>query len=386
MRIMFFSSMLININHYAKAFSKFGHEFFMVPLISSGKRSEYEKSRSMFKDVGSPNVRFCPVYLSSPNEGLSNLANPIILLSDFRSIFEAIRSVKPDVVIVMYLSQAYPFILLRKFLGYDVYTIAVGSDVLEDKGALQGLLRRVVYRGSRSIFAVSHELEEEILGGGGRNVLVLPTGVDPAFLRPLGSKIELREKWGFQGEDFIILTLSQLVKVKSLDDVLRATCLVKKDSSAPVKLIMAGDGPERRTLEDLALKLGISDDVLFPGFVDETEKLELFNIADVYVLASLREGLPFSLLEAMACGCVCVSTPVGGIPRVIDGETNGFLADVGDYRDLAEKIGKAISLPPEESSSIRDGARRTIEADYDFAKLTEKMMKIIESQRCQGVM
>lgn len=80
-------------------------------------------------------------------------------------------------------------------------------------------------------------------------------------------------------------------------------------------------------LEELSSKLSLKNKVIFLGFVSELEKLELLNLADIYVLASLREGLPFSLLEAVSTDCICLATPVEDVGRVIVEKQNGFLLE-----------------------------------------------------------
>jgi glycosyltransferase involved in cell wall biosynthesis len=128
----------------------------------------------------------------------------------------------------MYLLHAYPLIIIKKILNFELFTIAVGSDVLENKDVIYRTIRRLVYRKSNFIFAVSHELENAIREEGRLNTLVIPTGVDPNFLKLLNSREELRRKWGFREDDFIILTLSLLVKVKCIDDLIRAISILKK--------------------------------------------------------------------------------------------------------------------------------------------------------------
>ena len=91
-------------------------------------------------------------------------------------------------------------------------------------------------------------------------------------------------------------------------------------------------------LERLAKDLGIREHVKFVGSVDYSEMPLYYQSADVYVQMPSSDGLPYSLLEAMACGLPVISTPVGGNAENIEEARNGFLVEVGNCRDLAERI------------------------------------------------
>ena len=90
-----------------------------------------------------------------------------------------------------------------------------------------------------------------------------------------------------------------------------------------VQLVLVGSGPLERALRDDARSLGLSDRVVFAGSRDDVA--ELLPAFDVFALSSQNEGLPISLLEAMAAGVPCVATSVGGVPEVIHNGNEGLL-------------------------------------------------------------
>ena len=107
-------------------------------------------------------------------------------------------------------------------------------------------------------------------------------------------------------------------------------------SKIPAKLLLIGDGPERKNLEELCRQLNLCDDIRFLGKQDAIE--ELLALADVFLLPSENESFGLAALEAMACEVPVVSSNAGGIPEVnIEGET-GFLCEVGDTKTMAEKV------------------------------------------------
>jgi len=95
------------------------------------------------------------------------------------------------------------------------------------------------------------------------------------------------------------------------------------------------------------------------------------------VLASYSEGLPFVLLEAMACGTMCVSTPVGDIGKLIRTGYNGFLVKTGDPANLADKMKEALSLPVVKRLIISVRARETVERDFDLQRIMLRMVQTL---------
>jgi N-acetyl-alpha-D-glucosaminyl L-malate synthase BshA len=100
----------------------------------------------------------------------------------------------------------------------------------------------------------------------------------------------------------------------------------------PSKLLLIGDGPERRNAEELTRALDLEDDVRFLGKQDAIE--ELMAVADLFLIPSEKESFGLAALEAMACEVPVISTNAGGLPEVnIHGET-GYLSDVGNVEEM----------------------------------------------------
>lgn len=106
-----------------------------------------------------------------------------------------------------------------------------------------------------------------------------------------------------------------------------------------VRLILGGDGEIDKT-RALIKDKGIADKVELKGWLSGQDKIDAFRNADIYVLPSYNEGLPVSILEAMAAGLPIISTPVGGIPEAVIQEVNGYLVEPGDCDSLAKAIEK----------------------------------------------
>lgn len=157
-------------------------------------------------------------------------------------------------------------------------------------------------------------------------------------------------------------TVCRLVPEKGVADLLHAAknvLLRHRD----VRFLIAGDGPARLELEELAHKLGISSHVTFSGFCKDMPST--YAAMDVFVLPSWNEGMPMSVIEAMAAGKPVVSTFVGALPEVITDKT-GVLIAPGDHqtmakvlttlidnRDLRESMGREAAIRARKSFSVQ---------------------------------
>lgn len=137
---------------------------------------------------------------------------------------------------------------------------------------------------------------------------------------------DIREELGLRNKDFVILVVGRLEKNKNCGTVIDA---VKKVPD--VKLVFCGDGEDRSILEEQAKE--IKDRVIFLG--NRSDMSDIYHIADCFVLASYREGLSRSIMEAMACGLPCIVTDIRGNRDLIDKE---YLFEPTDVDGLAEKI------------------------------------------------
>jgi glycosyltransferase involved in cell wall biosynthesis/SAM-dependent methyltransferase len=163
------------------------------------------------------------------------------------------------------------------------------------------------------------------------NAVVASRGATPASaaLRATMSKGTARP---------VVLTLARLTAQKGLPVLLRAAAELPD-----VAFAIAGVGPDRAALETLAQQLGIADRVSFLGFRSDTAAL--LASADVFVLPSLSEGLPLSVLEAMSAGRPVIATAIGGTDEVLtDGET-GLLVESGNSRALAAAVRRLLDDP-----------------------------------------
>jgi glycosyltransferase involved in cell wall biosynthesis len=138
----------------------------------------------------------------------------------------------------------------------------------------------------------------------------------------------------------LVLFLGRLEAKKGIYDLLDAIAGVRA-ALPDVRLVCAGDG-DRIGVARYAERLGIADAVKFTGWVGPSGKRALLESAAVYALPSYSEGIPMSLLEAMAAGVPAVASPVGGIPEVLTDGVSGLLAAPGDVATLTRLLRKLL--------------------------------------------
>jgi N-acetyl-alpha-D-glucosaminyl L-malate synthase BshA len=141
-----------------------------------------------------------------------------------------------------------------------------------------------------------------------------------------------------QPEERVLTHISNFRPVKRTDDVIRI--FEKVQQQMPAKLLMVGDGPEKRSAELLAKKLGIYDKVIFLG--NSSEVAEILCYTDVFLLPSKTESFGLAALEAMAAETPVISTNTGGLPEVNVNGVTGFLSDIGDVDDMANNALKIL--------------------------------------------
>ncbi len=140
----------------------------------------------------------------------------------------------------------------------------------------------------------------------------------------------------------MLVAAGRLTRQKGFDLLLQALPAVVAQMP-DLRLLIAGEGPERRALAGQAARLRLQERVRFLGARDDLEAL--FAAADGFVLPSRSEGSPYVLLEAMALGLPVVATEVGGVPAMLDGGANGLLVRAEDPPALAAAILRLVQFP-----------------------------------------
>lgn len=157
------------------------------------------------------------------------------------------------------------------------------------------------------------------------------TAYDPR--RPL--RRQVRAELGLPDESFVVIQVARLNRLKDHPTALRGFRRVV-DTVPLARLLLVGDGEERPSIERMIRELHLQNVVHLLGSRDDVPRL--LQAADVFLLTSITEGIPLTLIEAMATGLPCVATRAGGVDEVVVNKETGLLSDVGDAGSLAEQL------------------------------------------------
>ena len=229
-----------------------------------------------------------------------------------------------------------------------------------------------LFKRANALTAVSQALLDdavELYGPSIRNASVIHNGVGPQWFE---GPLEPYSNTNY------ILFVGRLHAVKGVDLLLNSwkevACRFPK-----TELWLAGDGPERQNLESLAGSLGVSKTVRFLGAKTLQELPALYRNARAVVLPSRREGLPISLLEAGACGAICIGTRIPGIPEIIQDGVTGYIVPPESPQELAKAMTKTLGLAPEQVAKMRQATRDYIAAEFSMQRMIDSYVAVYES-------
>lgn len=251
-------------------------------------------------------------------------------------------------------------VLLGRHFRKPVVVSARGSDINQYKKL--PLIRRLLQftlRNADRVIAVSHSLKGSMidLDVPADKIVVIPNGIDLSKFKPLPRE-KAKRALGLPDER-VILSVGNLNQNKGFDLLIRAMrILADHPGTGRTTLTIIGDGPAHKPLSHLAASLKLHDRVRLVGSVSHDALYLWYSAADVFCLASGREGLPNVILESLACGTPVVATAVGGIPEIITSDTVGFLTE-RDELSLAETITRALNRSWDREKLVRHVQERT---------------------------
>lgn len=198
-----------------------------------------------------------------------------------------------------------------------------------------------------------------------KSVSVVPYGIDLDQFQPQERPAR---------REVVVGTVARLSQEKGLDTLLRAFARLAGDGRE-IRLVIAGDGPERRKLARLAGDLDIESRTEFRGEVKHEEVPSVLAELDIFAIPSLAEGFGVAALEAAAMKLPVVGSNVHGIPDVVDDGRTGLLVPPGDEKTLAEAISR-LADDAELRREMGESARAFVEERYDWRENAAQMERI----------
>ena len=221
------------------------------------------------------------------------------------------------------------------------------------------------------VHCVSTHIAEAAKRLGAGKVTVIPNGVDTSIFRP-GDKHQLRKKLGYNPRGKIVVSTSRLTPKNGMDYLIKAIAPL-----GDVKLIIIGEGEQRKHLESLIQGLKLKNRVSLLGAMPHHELPQYLAVADAFCRPSVNEGFGISFIESMACRIPTIGTAVGGITDIINSGENGILVPPEDARTLSRVLKKAI----EDGNMARQIAERgyqTVKQKFTWEKVLQQMENVYQ--------
>lgn len=200
-------------------------------------------------------------------------------------------------------------------------------------------------------------------------LVTIHNGVEPAT-----SEISCltRSEFNLSPDAEVVLTVANFYPVKGLKYLIRAAKLVC-EKKPEVSFLIFGDGQLRPEIEQQIKNLNLEKKVILAGF--QKNIFSIFPIADIFVMSSLKEGLPYAVLEAQAFGLPVVATNVGGLPEIIADRQTGFLVEPKNADKLAEKI--LLLLENEQlKQEFAQKAKQKINSHFNLSQMLKKTKSV----------
>jgi len=284
------------------------------------------------------------------------------------SLIRYIRRERPFAVLATRVHSSCLAVLARQLSGVRTRVIVRESNMVGlGLQAMMPLRRRAFslairycYPRADHVIAVSRGVADELNGQFGVIWDKLSVVYSPIISEALLNRAlePLNHEWFQEGQPPVILSVGRLTAQKDQQTLIRAFALVRKNVAA--RLLILGEGENRAELETLVLELGLAPNVSLLGF--HANPFAFMARARLFVLPSAWEGLPGTLIQAMACGCPVVSTDCPSGPReILLGGRLGRLVPVGDPTNMARAILESLSNGRKAPCSPEDLLPYTVE-------------------------
>jgi len=235
-------------------------------------------------------------------------------------------------------------------------------------------IERILAKFSDAIITLSPKQQQEILSyhiGSPEKVHAIGLGLDlQKFTQCENLRGQLRQELKIDNETPLIGIVARLVPVKGLHYFLEAAKIVLQ-AKPNFRFVIVGDGELRDELETYAKTSGIGEQVSFLGF--RRDLPEIYADLDLVVLSSLNEGLPVTLIEAMAAAKPVVATKVGGVGDLVRHEQTGMLVPAQDSQALAQGILRVLALSKDERSDMGQAGRKQVYPKYHINTLVSNI-------------
>lgn len=326
--------------------------------------------KQYFKDK--PNITFIPIVFNEKNSFLSNLQS-------IYSLIKLLRNTPFDIIHCHGLKAAIIGGIAARTVRHENIIYTAHSNISFKTFQIANTIlyktaEKTASHISRQIIAVSEGMKSEMIMRNipAERITVIPNGIDANKFKIETDKKRIKVQLGIPEETNVVGTVARLAPQKNLETFLKGASILL--STMPeLMFIIVGDGPLKKQLQDRATELGIKNKVIFTGYRSDIP--EILHIMDVFALSSWTEGLPITVLEAMAAEKPVVATRVGGTPEIIKDGLTGLLVEPYDAEGLAEGLVRILSNHLL-ADALGTAARKSVVENYTIEKMVKSTEKV----------
>lgn len=298
------------------------------------------------------------VVIFNKNPKISNIRNIWVLYKWF-------KNVKPDVVHTAAAEANFHGILAAKLAGVNKI---IGEEIgFPNHSSTAKLVFKILYKFSHKVVCVSNAVKDFLVANKEiqpQKGIVIYNPVSPA--KPIIKQLH---------DEFTIVSVGRFEKVKNQALLIKAFSKLENNHT---KLILVGDGSERKNLESLIQLLKLQERVTLTGFVKNPE--EYISKSQLFVLPSLSEGFGIAVVEAMQQERACLCSNIGGIPEFISHNETGWLFDPNNEMALIDQLNKIIAMPYTEIQRIAKHAKISVENRFTIQGYVENIEKLYQEK------
>jgi glycosyltransferase involved in cell wall biosynthesis len=352
----------------------YGAENMLLNLCASQEKARCENSLLLFYNVHVPNVEF---YERARRRGLSVRMVHCKGRADWRAVRQIEEYIQEDAVDLVH-THGYKADLYGYLAAWRCHkpVVATCHNWVGGTAALgiYNHLDRMALKKFNALAAVSDAVAQRLLAFGvpSEKIKTIANGIDVAAFER-AHPLPLLKAEG----STVVGVVARLDLQKGFEYLLRAARELCKTFPG-LKIVIAGEGPDRNRIEEMIQQYGLQSSVVLAG--QQSNMPAVYAAMDIFVLPSLNEGLPMTVLEAMAASKPVIATRVGAIPSVIKDGENGLLVAPKDSEGLRNAVASLLN-DPERRRQLGDQAHAWVSQNY-----TSEAMALKYREMYEGVM
>ncbi len=269
---------------------------------------------------------------------------PIYKRFDPGDIWKLIRIIKCHNVTILH-THGYKSdivgVIAAKITGIRVVATAHGFVSVDSKLRFNEKLGIYFLRFAKRVICVSENIRSRLIASGLKSdkLIIIPNAVDFGGFEK-SSQRDFRKEWNVSPEEVLIGSAGRFSPEKGHVNLVKAVSNFPENMKKRIKIVIAGDGPQKTAIANEAQVAGLHERLILPGFVDDMNSF--YKSLDIFCLPSLTEGLPLTVLEAAASEKPIVASDVGSIGKLIQDGDDGLIVPPGDIDKLSTALAMLV--------------------------------------------